>query len=141
MIRPTADAAKVRMDIDIQDDEALLIEADRKALRQILLNLISNAIKFSHKGGSIRIAAKAAGDTLNLTVQDYGVGMSEDELAVLGTPYKQMSSAQTIDERGTGLGVSLVKSLTELHGGRFSAASQNDEGTTIDVFLPLNRPE
>ena len=141
MIRPTADAAKVRMDIDIQDDEALLIDADRKAVRQILLNLISNAIKFSHKGGSIRIEAKAAGDTLNLTVQDYGVGMNEDELAVLGTPYKQMSSAQTVDERGTGLGVSLVKSLTELHGGRFAAASQKAEGTTIDVFLPLNRPK
>ena len=52
-----------------------------------------------------------------------------------------MSSAQTVDERGTGLGVSLVKSLTELHGGRFAAASQKAEGTTIDVFLPLNRPK
>ena len=141
MIRPSADAAEVRMDIDIQDDDALLIEADRKALRQILLNLISNAVKFSKKGGSIRIAAKAVGDTLNLTVQDHGVGMSDDELASLGTPYKQMSSAQKIDQRGTGLGIVLVKSLTDLHGGRFSAASQIDVGTTIDVFLPLNRPK
>jgi len=141
MIRPTADAAEVRMDIDIRDEDTLLIEADRKAVRQILLNLISNAIKFSHKGASIRIGAKAAGETLNLTVQDNGVGMSEDELAVFGTPYKQMSSAQMTDERGTGLGISLVKSLTELHEGRFSVASQKDEGTTIDIFLPLSRSE
>ena len=67
--------------------------------------------------------------------------MSDDELASLGTPYKQMSSAQKIDQRGTGLGIVLVKSLTDLHGGRFSAASQIDVGTTIDVFLPLNRPK
>ena len=139
MVRPVADAGDIRMDIDIQDDEALLIEADRKAIRQILLNLISNAIKFSPKGGSVRIGAKAVGDTLNLTVEDHGSGMNDAELAVLGTPYTQMSSAQKTEERGTGLGVSLVKSLTELHGGRFAVASQMDEGTTIDVFLPLER--
>ena len=139
MVRPMADAGEIRMDIDIQDDDDLLIEADRKALRQILLNLISNAIKFSPKGASVRVGAKAVGDTLNLTVQDQGSGMSDDELAVLGTPYKQMSSAQKIEERGTGLGISLVKSLTELHKGRFVVASQKDEGTTVDVFLPLSR--
>ena len=139
MIRPTADAAEVRMDINIQDDDPLLIDADRKAVRQILLNLLSNAIKFSPKGGAVHIGAKAVGDTLNLTVQDHGSGMTDDELAVLGTPYQQMSSAQKVEERGTGLGFTLVKSLTELHGGRFAVASQKDEGTTVDVFLPLNR--
>ena len=139
MIRPTADAAEVRMDINIDDGETLLIDADRKAVRQILLNLLSNAIKFSNKGDSVRIEAKAAGDTLNLTVQDHGAGMSDQELADLGTPYKQMESAKMIDERGTGLGITLVKSLTDLHGGRFAVASQKGEGTTIDVFLPLTR--
>ena len=139
MIRPTADAAEVRLDINIDDGETLLIDADRKAVRQILLNLLSNAIKFSNKGDSVRIEAKAAGDTLNLTVQDHGAGMSDQELADLGTPYKQMESAKMIDERGTGLGITLVKSLTDLHGGRFAVASQKGEGTTIDVFLPLTR--
>ena len=139
MIRPTADAAEVRLDINIEDDEQLLIDADRKAVRQILLNLLSNAIKFSPKGGAVHIGAKAAGDTLNLTVQDHGSGMSDDELAVLGTPYKQMASAQMVENRGTGLGFTLVKSLTELHGGRFAVASQKDEGTTVDIFLPLSR--
>ena len=141
MIRPTADAAEVRLDINIEDDEQLLIDADRKAVRQILLNLLSNAIKFSPKGGAVHIGAKAAGDTLNLTVQDHGSGMTDDELAVLGTPYMQMSSAQKIEERGTGLGFTLIKSLTELHGGHFTVESQKNEGTTIDVFLPFNRDE
>jgi len=139
MIRPTADAAKVRLDVDIDEDNPLLINADRKAVRQILLNLLSNAIKFSDKSGAVVIRAKAVSDTLNLTVTDHGIGMTKDELAELGTPYKQMSSAQMIDGRGTGLGVTLVKSLTELHGGRFAVASQKGEGTTVDVFLPLDR--
>jgi len=138
MIRPTADAAKVRLDVDIDDDNPLLINADRKAVRQILLNLMSNAIKFSDKGSAVVIGAKSVSDTLNLTVSDHGSGMSKDEIAQLGTPYKQMSSAQMVEERGTGLGITLVKSLTELHGGRFAVASQKGEGTTVDVFLPLD---
>jgi len=139
MIRPTADSAEVVLSIDIDENEPLLIEADRKALRQILLNLLSNAIKFSHKGGQIIIGAKAAGDTLNLSVQDHGIGMSAEDVANVGQPYQQASSANMIEERGTGLGLALVKSLSELHGGRFAVASQEGEGTTVDVFLPLDR--
>jgi len=139
MIRPTADSAEVVLSIDLDENEPLLIEADRKALRQILLNLLSNAIKFSHKGGRIIIGAKAVGDTLNLSVQDHGIGMSAEDIATLGQPYQQASSATLIEERGTGLGLALVKSLSELHGGRFAVASQEGEGTTVDVFLPLER--
>lgn len=139
MIRPTADSAEVVLSVDIDENEPLLIEADRKAVRQILLNLLSNAIKFSHKGGRIIIGAKSSGDTLNFSVQDHGVGMSADEVATLGQPYQQASSAKLVEDRGTGLGLALVKSLTELHGGRFAVASQTDEGTTVDVFLPLER--
>lgn len=139
MIRPTADQAEVVLNFDIDDNDPLLIEADRKALRQILLNLLSNAIKFSHKGGRVVIAAKSAGDTLNLSVQDYGMGMKAEEVAKIGQPYQQASSATMIEERGTGLGLALVKSLCELHGGRFAVASQEGEGTTVDVFLPLER--
>ena len=139
MIRPTADQAEVMLSLDIDENEPLLIEADRKALRQILLNLLSNAIKFSHKGGRVIVAAKSAGDTLNLSVQDYGIGMSAEDVAKIGQPYQQASSAAMIEERGTGLGLALVKSLSELHGGRFAAASQEGEGTTVDIFLPLER--
>ena len=139
MIRPAADQAEVVLRFDIDENAPLLIEADRKALRQILLNLLSNAIKFSHKGGTVVVAAKSAGDTLNLSVQDNGIGMSAEDLAKIGQPYQQASSATMIEERGTGLGLALVKSLSELHGGRFAVASQEGEGTTVDVFLPLER--
>ena len=73
MIRPAADQAKVVLSLDIDENDPLLIEADRKAIRQILLNLLSNAIKFSHKGGRVTVAAKSVGDTLNLSVQDHGI--------------------------------------------------------------------
>jgi len=85
MIRPTADQAEVILTIDIDENEPLIIEADRKALRQILLNLLSNAIKFSHKGGRVIVSAKAVGDTLNMSVQDYGVGINEDDIEALGS--------------------------------------------------------
>ena len=139
MIRPAADHAKVVLSLDIDENDPLLIEADRKAIRQILLNLLSNAIKFSHKGGHVNVAAKSVGDTLNLSVQDHGIGMSAEDVAIIGKPYQQGSSATMIEERGTGLGLALVKSLSELHGGRFAVASQEGEGTTVDVFLPLER--
>lgn len=139
MIRPTADQAEVALSIEINEHDPLLVEADRKALRQILLNLLSNAIKFSHKGGRVVIAAKAVGDTLNVSVQDHGIGMSAEDVARLGQPYQQAASANMVEERGTGLGLALVKSLSELHGGRFAVASQEGEGTTVDVFLPLER--
>ena len=139
MIRPAADQAEIVLSLDINENDPLLIEADRKAVRQILLNLLSNAIKFSHKGGRVIVAAKSVGDTLNLSVQDYGIGMSADDVANIGQPYQQGSSATMIEERGTGLGLALVKSLSELHGGRFAVASQEGEGTTVDVFLPLER--
>ena len=139
MIRPMADQAEVILTLDINEHEPLLIEADRKALRQILLNLLSNAIKFSHKGGTVVVAAKSVGDTLNLSVQDHGIGMTAEDVEKVGQPYQQASSAKMIEERGTGLGLALVKSLSELHRGRFTVASQEGEGTTVDVFLPLER--
>ncbi len=141
MIRPTADAAAVQLDADIIDDPAeLIVEADRKAVRQMLLNLLSNAIKFSPKGGRIVVKAKTIGNVLNVTVEDNGSGMSPGELAMIGEPYVQTSSGQNSDERGSGLGLTLVKSLTDLHGGRFAIASQVGKGTTADLYLPVARP-
>lgn len=137
MVRPAADAAEVSLNVNIAADEDMLIDADRKAVRQILLNLLSNAIKFTPKGGAVDIGSKIVADTLHLTVSDNGAGMNAAELARIGQPFTQAKSGQMSDERGSGLGLSLVKSLTDLHGGRFSIASQRDNGTSVDIYLPL----
>ena len=142
MIRPTADAAEVRMQADIiEDPTELIVEADRKAVRQMLLNLLSNAVKFTPKGGRITVAAKTAGNILNITVEDNGAGMTQDEVSRVGQPYVQTQSGHENDQRGSGLGLSLVKSLCDLHGGRFAISSQKGRGTTTDIYLPLRRKE
>jgi len=139
MTRPAADAGEVELAVDIESGTELLIEADRKAMRQILLNLLSNAIKFTPKGGRVLVEAKTAGDRLHLSVSDNGRGMSAEELSRVGEPYQQAASSQMTDERGSGLGLSLVKSLTELHGGDFDIGSELGKGTEVTIDLPLDR--
>ena len=140
MIRPSADAADVQIEVELEPADAdLILEADRKAIRQMLLNLLSNAIKFTPKGGKVRVKGHQAGDNLNITVRDNGVGMSAEALERVGQPYMQSQSGHDTDARGTGLGLSLVKSLVDLHGGRFSLASQEGKGTTAEIFLPRSR--
>lgn len=136
MVQPSADAAHIKLSIHVVSDQDLIIEADRKAVRQILLNLISNSIKFTPKGGEIVISTKALADTLHLSVSDNGMGMSPEELETIGTPYTQAKNASQIDARGSGLGLSLVKSLVDLHKGRFAIASQENNGTVVEIYLP-----
>ncbi len=137
MIRPAADAAEVAIDINLDLDQALLIQADRRAVRQILLNLLSNAVKFSDKGGQIEVDAQAIDGDLELTVTDDGAGMSADEIARIGDPYAQGEAAQMSVERGSGLGLSLVQSLTKLHGGNMDIRSSKGDGTRVKIILPL----
>lgn len=139
MVRPAADVAEVKFDLDIDEDEELLVEADRKALRQILLNLLSNAIKFSNKGGTVSVSGKVNDGYLRVRVLDQGEGISPEDLIKIGEPYAQSASGLTSDERGSGLGITLVKSLTELHRGEFDIQSAIGEGTDVTVSLPLIR--
>ncbi len=137
MIRPAADAAEVRIDINLDLDQALLIQADRRAVRQILLNLLSNSVKFSDRGGQVDIDAQAIDGDLELTISDDGAGMNADEIARIGAPYAQGEAAQMSAERGSGLGLSLVNSLTELHGGKMDIMSKKGDGTRVKIILPL----
>jgi cell cycle sensor histidine kinase DivJ len=118
-------------------DAPLEVEADRKAVRQILLNLLSNAVKFTPQGGAVVVMARAQGPDLVLAVGDSGVGISSDELDQIGKPYAQSASGRATSERGTGLGLSLVRALADLHGGSMSVQSAPGEGTTVTVRLPV----
>ncbi len=136
MIRPSADAAEVILDADIDDSLPIMVRADRRAMRQIILNLLSNAVKFTPKGGRITTSVARVGSNIRISVEDTGSGMSREELSIAGTAYVQGKGGKDSAARGTGLGLSLVKSLTELHGGQFEIDSAPGQGTTATVTLP-----
>lgn len=114
------------------------IVADKRAFKQILLNLVSNAIKFTNRGGRVTVTAEPGGASLLMTVADTGVGIGESDLARLGDPFFQARDAYTRAYDGTGLGLSIVKGLVALHGGSLDITSRLGEGTTVAVRLPLD---
>jgi cell cycle sensor histidine kinase DivJ len=115
------------------------IVAHIRACRQILLNLLSNAIKFTEHGGAIAVGAKVEGDMAVLFVRDNGIGIAAEDLPRLGTPFVQAEAAYSRHYEGTGLGLSMVKGLAALHGGRLVIESQPGVGTTATAFLPIDR--
>lgn len=114
------------------------IEADPKLMRQIITNLISNAIKYSPTASEIIIDLSESAGRLSLSVQDQGIGIPEDEIPLLFEPFHR--AANTGDIKGTGLGLSIVKDCVERQQGRISVESQLDRGTTFRVDLPLTSP-
>jgi len=117
-----------------------VVVADERACRQILLNLLSNAIKFSHEGGTVVVAMKRQGTSLNISVTDNGIGMTEDAISRIGEPFFQVQDGLSRRYEGTGLGLSIVKGLIDLHQGTIHASSEAGHGTTMTVLLPINGP-
>lgn len=116
------------------------ILADETKLRQVLINLLSNATKFTPSGGKVVVGLEYAdGERLNITVRDTGIGMSRDEIAVALEPFRQVENHLSKRYAGTGLGLPLSKSLVELHGGSFAIESVKGEGTVVTISLPRPR--
>ena len=111
---------------------------DERAFKQILLNLVSNAIKFTERGGTVTVAAEADRSRLTMRISDTGVGISAEDLKRIGDPFFQAGKTYQRRHEGTGLGLSIVKSLVALHGGEMSVQSKVDEGTTVTILLPLS---
>jgi signal transduction histidine kinase/DNA-binding response OmpR family regulator len=118
--------------------EAKIIAADQKRLKQILLNLLSNAVKFTPEHGNVglEVAANAADQTITFSVWDSGIGIDEEQIARLFHPFVQLDSALNRRYAGTGLGLSLVKRLAELHNGHVSVKSTVGVGSRFNVTLP-----
>ncbi len=139
LVAPRAERAK--LDLELRVAEALPpLHADKTKLKQILINLISNAVKFTPEGGRIELSAFAAedGDFVFL-VSDTGIGIEPDDIPRAMAPFGQVDSRLSRKFEGTGLGLPLAKSLTELHGGTFQLVSQRAVGTTVTVRLPASR--
>jgi cell cycle sensor histidine kinase DivJ len=112
--------------------------ADRRALNQILINLISNAIKFTPRGGEVTVGAAREGARIAIAVEDTGVGIGEDDLPRLGEAFFQARASYDRRHDGAGLGLSIVKGLVRLHGGDMDIASRLGKGTRVTVRLPID---
>jgi len=121
------------------DGAAPPLFADPLAVKQILLNLLTNAIKFTPPGGRVTLTAGRAGDTVAIAVADTGIGMSPDEVARALQPFGQVENKYNRRQAGTGLGLPLARSLAELHGGTLSIDSRRGDGTTVTIVLPAVR--
>jgi signal transduction histidine kinase len=116
------------------------LHADQVRLKQILLNLMSNAVKFTPRLGSVRVWAQRHDDgSLSLVVTDTGIGMSRDEVTLAMQPFRQIDSDLARKHEGTGLGLPLTKALVELHGGTMTIRSEKGRGTEVAVTLPPSR--
>ncbi|MEE8623305.1 MAG: ATP-binding protein, partial [Alphaproteobacteria bacterium] len=114
--------------------------ADRRMVKQILLNLLSNAVKFTPEGGEITVRAELEPDRrLRLVVADTGIGMAKEDIRRALAPFQQIDSDLDRKYEGTGLGLPLVKSLVEMHGGSLELESEVGVGTTVTVRFPADR--
>jgi cell cycle sensor histidine kinase DivJ len=114
------------------------ITADGRALRQIVINLVGNAIKFTDAGGAVIIDAIRSGNEVTISVSDTGIGIAPEKMALIGRPFAQVQNDLNRNYEGSGLGLSLVKGLTALHGGTFRIESRPGEGTVVMVTLPVD---
>jgi cell cycle sensor histidine kinase DivJ len=137
IMRHTAEQRSLSLIVDIEPGIPEL-PADKRACKQMLLNVISNAIKFTDPGGWVRVLAKVVGRNVVLSVSDNGIGIAEADLPKLGKPFVQANNSYDRSYEGAGLGLSVVKGLAKLHGGKLELASTLGTGTTASLVLPLD---
>lgn len=119
-------------DPDVDD-----LVVDQTRFKQILINLVSNAVKFSHRAGEIIVSSRRDGNELVFRVQDRGTGIRPEELPALFKPFRQAASGRNRNREGIGLGLAITRRLVELHGGTIWAESEWEKGTTMSFRIPL----
>ncbi len=133
--RPQADAAGIALTEEIAPG-LRPVRGEPAKLHQIVSNVLSNAIKFTPRGGTVTISASDRLDAVAIVIQDTGIGMSDDDIAVALTPFGQVDGSHTRWREGTGLGLPIANSLVQLHGGQMSIRSSRGSGTNISILLP-----
>jgi PAS domain S-box-containing protein len=140
-IRPSAAAKRINLDNGIT--APIYILADRVRFREILLNLLTNAIKFTPKGGSVRIDyTRPRADAVQFSVKDTGIGIAKEDQVVIFDKFRQVAASTKGVREGTGLGLAIVKRLVQMHGGETSLESEPGRGSTFSFTIPidLSRP-
>jgi signal transduction histidine kinase len=118
----------------------LLVQGDEDRLKQVLLNLIDNAIKHTPEGGRVVVEASLVESSIHITVSDTGVGIPADDLPHVFERFYRVDKSRSRTQGGAGLGLTIAKSIVEAHGGRIEARSTVGVGTVFDVWLPAYQP-
>jgi two-component system cell cycle sensor histidine kinase PleC len=134
IVVPRAQEGKV--DILLKVPKLLDLEADKRALKQVFINLLANAVKFTPEGGRVSLTAKRKDQMIVVVIADSGIGIPASDLEKLGRPFEQVENQFTKTKSGSGLGLAISKSLVELHGGSLTVDSEERKGTTVTVLLP-----
>ncbi|HEX3809362.1 MAG TPA: PAS domain-containing sensor histidine kinase [Rhizomicrobium sp.] len=134
-VKLQAERAGLALKTDVSAD-ATTIFADKRAIKQLIVNLLSNGVKFTPRGGEIRVRATRDARGIEIAVSDTGTGISTRDLERLGKPFEQVEGEHVRSKEGTGLGLALVKAFAGMHGGEAKIESTLGEGTTVRVRLP-----
>jgi signal transduction histidine kinase len=137
MLRSTAEAANVEVLVESDPSIWPVIKGDPIKLRQVFVNLIGNAIKFTPAEGKVTISGAVHAGTLEISINDTGVGMSAQDIPLVVQPFYRVSSALDSNHQGAGLGLPFAKSIVELHGGKLTIVSNLGLGTTVLITLPV----
>ena len=134
---PVIEEASLELKWQIADDLPLIF-VDRQMIRQVFVNFIDNAIKYSPKGGEITLSATVVGNMVQCTVQDNGIGIPKESLPRIFERFYRVDKARSRELGGTGLGLAIVKHLVQLHGGTLHIDSEVGKGTIIEIGLPVH---
>lgn len=134
-----AEATAMDISIICNVTESVPMNVDRLAFKQIVHNILSNAMKFNVEGGTITIGCEHKGEAIQLSIADTGIGIDPALIDQLGQPFKQVQSQMTKNHTGSGLGLAISKSLVEMHNGKLTIQSQLDQGTEIVILLPVDK--
>lgn len=137
LVAGTAAKKAIRLTTTLNHGGRMLL-ADPTALKQMVVNLLSNAVKFTPEGGRIDLVANLVGGEMHIAVRDNGIGMSAADITVALSPFGQVRRSHAISQDGAGLGLPIVKSLAETHGGRFLLLSRLDHGTQAILAFPAD---
>lgn len=134
-VQPQLDAKKIQLNVTVADELDYII-VDTIRMKQVLINLLTNAIKFSHAEGTIILTARRNKNDIEISVQDFGVGIKQEDLHTIFQPFQQTVEGERKSE-GSGLGLSITKRLVELHGGSIHVVSELGNGSTFIVRVPI----
>lgn len=129
-------AEQKNIEINFSAQERIVLEADGNQVRQLFLNLLDNAIKYTPKDGKVILSLKKEDNFVKIQISDTGIGIAENELPFIFDRFYRVDKARS--SLGFGLGLSIAKSIVETHKGRIEVRSQPGQGTTFTIFLPLS---